>query len=99
MFDTFLAIGAWLGFALFVVCFFVGAFVTYQAITLAITIAFARWKWRKVRQMSQTPEYAWEIARLMKKEMDEEEAKEKSTHTHNKPNATTKEALRRSRTS
>jgi hypothetical protein len=86
MFETFFAIGAWLGFALFVACSFIGMWVTYHAITLAMTIAFARWKWRKVKEQSSHPAYAWEIAKLMQKEIEKEEANEKKSspaHTHN----------------
>jgi hypothetical protein len=79
MFDTFFRIGAWLGFSLFVACSFVGMWVVYHAITLAMTIAFARWKWRKVKEQASHPAYAWEIAKLMQKEIAKEEASEKKS--------------------
>lgn len=91
MLETFFTIGAWLGFSLFVVCFLIGAFVVYQAITLAMVIAFARWKWRKVRKHLNDPAYTWEIAKLMEKEIEKEEAKEQSspeTNTNTNQNTT-----------
>ena len=93
MFETFFTIGAWIGFSLFVACSAVGAFVIYQAITLAIVISFARWKWRKVRQHLNDPSYTWEIAKLMQKEIDKEEAKEKSSpNTNTKQNTTNEQS-------
>lgn len=78
MLDTFFTIGAWIGFSLFVACSLIGAWVVYHAITLAMTIAFARWKWRKVKEQSSHPAYAWEIAKLMQKEIEKEEINDKS---------------------
>lgn len=83
MLETFFTIGAWLGFTLFVVCSLIGAFVVYQAVTLAMVIAFARWKWRKVRQHLNDPAYSWEIAKLMEKEIEKEETKEQSSPATN----------------
>ena len=93
MFETFFAIGAWLGFALFVVCFSIGAFVVYQAVTLAMVISFARWKWRKVRHKLNDPSHNWEIANLMQKEIEKEEANEQKsspTPAHNTNGQTSK---------
>lgn len=82
MFETFFTIGAWLGFSLFVVCFFLGAFVVYQAVSLAMVIAFARWKCRRVKEQSNHPAYAWEIAKLMEKEIQKEEKSSPETNTN-----------------
>lgn len=101
MLHTFFQIGAWLGFGFFVASAIFGGYLLWQVFTLAMTIAFAHWKWRKVRQVASKPQYAYEISKLLQREMEQEESKEQakadkyaqptsSTHTKNDNSTTNK---------
>lgn len=78
MFDIFFQIGAWLGFAVFCICGIYGAYMIFQAVSLSVTIVYARWKWKKIKNSSDTPINALITAGLMSKEFDNDE-EEKAT--------------------
>jgi hypothetical protein len=77
MFDTFFNIGAWIGFIIFCICAVYGGAMFYHAVTLSITVVYARWKWKKVKAGMGTPTDAMIMTDLMNKEMEAEDKKEK----------------------
>jgi hypothetical protein len=81
MFDTFFQIGAWIGFVIFCTCAVYGGVMIYHAVSLSITIVYARWKWKKVKAGCGTPTDAMIMTDLMNKEFEKEEKKEKTDTT------------------
>lgn len=73
MFDIFFQIGAWAGFVFFCICGIYGGFMIFQAVSLSVTIIYARWKWRKIRNSSDSPINALITAGLMEKEFENDE--------------------------
>jgi hypothetical protein len=81
MFDIFFQIGAWIGFIIFCVCAVFGGVMFYHAVSLSITVVYARWKWKKVKAGMGTPTDAMIMTDLMNKEMEKEDKKDKATTT------------------
>jgi hypothetical protein len=75
MFDTFFTIGAWIGFIIFCTCAVYGGIMFWHAITLSITVVYARWKWKKVKAGQGTPTDVMIMTDLMNKEMEKEDKK------------------------